>query len=264
MRYVSIFITSFQDAFESKSRSFVWFLTLLIGPSILMLFWGGAASGGRAIGEDWTFSLLVSYYLFVVIAQVMLTSHIEDEVARQDIKDGNLAHYLLKPFSYYTFKFLFELPYRIIQGGFGFIIIFLFSLFIGKIVITNSVSVLLLSIVIALLAFIISFTFKMLMSMSAFWIVESKGLFEAIAANVLILSGGLMPIDLYPSWLSTIASSLPFSYVVYYPIIAFEGKLSEIELLKVIVVQFVWVVILYFMYQKAWSAGIRKYTAVGR
>ncbi len=264
MRYGRIFLTSFQDAFESRSRSFVWFLTVVVSPLILILFWRGAASGGRVVGDGWTFPLLTSYYLLVIIAEVMLTSHIEDDVARHDIKEGNLTPYLLKPFSYYTFKFLYEIPYRIIQGGMGICVFLFVSLYIGVVNIPASLNTLLLCLVIAILAFLISFTFKMLISMCAFWITESRGLFETVYAVTLILSGGLMPIDLLPNWLSGVAYSLPFSYIIYFPIIAFEGKLSESELIRVILVQVVWVITLYFLYQTAWNKGMKKYTAVGQ
>jgi ABC-2 type transport system permease protein len=73
-----------------------------------------------------------------------------------------------------------------------------------------------------------------------------------------------MPLAFLPDWLERIASMLPFAYMIYFPVIAFEGKLTLIELLQILGVQCVWIGVFFFVYKALWRAGLKKYTAVGQ
>lgn len=104
----------------------------------------------------------------------------------------------------------------------------------------------------------------MIIALLAFWITELRGLFEVVEVLILILGGALMPLSLYPEFLEKIASFLPISYVIYYPIIAMQGQLTNIEILKVIGLQLIWITILGFIYQRVWRAGVKQYSAIGQ
>src|SRR5579859_7403905 len=99
MRYIRIFLLHIEHVFEGRSRAFVWFLTSIIYPLLMTLFWKSATNGGKSIAPGWNYSSLVSYYLFTTIAFAFLISHIEEDVSRLDIKEGKLVSYLLRPFS---------------------------------------------------------------------------------------------------------------------------------------------------------------------
>ena len=62
----------------------------------------------------------------------MLSSHIEEDVAEFDIQQGDLVRYLIRPFPYYWIKFIEEIPYRILQGSYGIIIMITVAVFFGK------------------------------------------------------------------------------------------------------------------------------------
>ncbi|HLD24832.1 MAG TPA: ABC-2 family transporter protein, partial [Patescibacteria group bacterium] len=130
-RYLTVFLLYAQHALEYKARSFVWFFVIFMDAMIYLLFWRGALSNPSTTGV-WTFSEAVSYYLLLLIAGSFLQVHIEEEVAFEDIQYGRLSQYLLRPFSYYKFKFFQELPWRIIQGGFGLLTLIGISLFIRR------------------------------------------------------------------------------------------------------------------------------------
>lgn len=263
MRYVRIFLLQFQRVLEYKSVNLVWFLIPLFNSGVAILFWKGALKGSSITG--WNFSSLSSYYLFLIIAGSILMIHVEDDVSRLDIRMGGLIKYLLRPFSYFWLKFLDEIPWRLIQGIYGLLILFLVSLFF-KIIIpfSQSPDIILLSIIIAVLAYFLSFTFKMIIGILAFWIIDIMGLYQLIEIAILIFAGFLMPIELFPSQISAIAHILPFSYMIYFPIVAFQGKLGLFELIKVIEVQFIWIIILSLVYKLMWGKGIKRFSGVGQ
>ena len=72
-----------------------------------------------------------------------------------------------------------------------------------------------------------------LITMSAFWIAENAGI--AIAFNVLrwAFVGVAFPLSFYPKWLTQVLDATPLPYIVYYPALAFMGRLApQIFLMK--------------------------------
>lgn len=263
MRYLRIFLLHCEEVFQERLRSFIWFLFSFVNPLILILFWRGASRSHAQLGLG--MPDLTMYYFFLIIAGSLLISHIEEDVGLYDIKQGSLAKYLLRPFSYFWAKFFVEIPYRILQGFYGIvavgILIFLFGRFTT---IDVTLSTFVLSVVIAILAFFLSFTFKMIVGLLAFWIIEVRAIFETVFVASISLNGTLMPIDLYPPVLEKIATALPFSHMVYFPIIAFQGRLGIGELLVEIVVQSAWLLAFVLVYKVLWYFGVRKFAGVGQ
>lgn len=265
MRYVRIFLLHFQEAFDNKGRSFVWFLVPLVNISTLLLFWIGAFAEKGNFIKDWSISSVSSYYFLLLIASSFLDVHIEESVAREDIQQGGLSKYLIKPFSYFWFKFFEEIPWRMIQGFFGLVIFINAFLFLGNFInLNNSIEGFFLSLIIMIFALFISFIFKMIVGISALWITDYSGLEQLVGITMLIFAGFIIPLEFFPSWLKTISYFLPFSYMIYFPVVAFTGKLAVVELFRVITVQVVWIIVLFLAYRLLWKKGIRKFTAFGQ
>src|SRR3989338_5799251 len=220
MEHLKIILLQFEHIIEHRARSFVWFLLALINPLILILFWRGASQ--ENIASQISLPELTAYYFFLIFGVTFLMAHIEEDVAYYDIKQGNLVRYLLRPISYYWIKFYEELPYRVLQGFYGLIILAIFFSFFGNFaspLLTPLIFIL--SILIAIFAYFISFTFKMIVGLLAFWFVEIGGLFNVMELIIVVFAGLIMPISLMPLPIKNLANYLPFSYIVYYPVFAF-------------------------------------------
>lgn len=263
MRYVRIFLLHFQNTFEHRSRMLVWFLESLFNPFIALLFWRWVYAEGSTV-LDWSLSNINSYYLLLVIVGAVLMAHIEYDVAYFDIQYGDLVRYLTRPLPYYLFKLFDELPWRLIQGIFATIIFFGLLVVLNQNLILISPTNLVVSIAIALLAFLLSFTFKMIVGLMAFWITDIGGLQQLIEIGLLIFAGYIIPLEFFPSHLQILASNSPFAYMVYFPILAFQGRLDEAALLRVIGTQFFWVILFILFYLFLWRKGLRTFTGVGR
>lgn len=266
MRYVKIFFLSFQQVFEQRGRSFVWFLISLWGPLVTLLFWRGATNNGKILMNGWSYEVLVSYYFFQIIASALLISNVEDDVAKIDIQMGNLTKYLVRPIVYIKIKFLEDLPYRTIRGIFGIIVCAVFFIFLrgSFFVFAHTITSIVGALVICIFAFLISYVFKMVLGLIAFWLIEIRGIYEMVDAVMLIFAGFVMPISLLPQQIANIAYILPFSYMIYFPIVSVEGKLNEIQLLSVIGMQALWLFILFSTYQLLWRNGVKKFSGVGQ
>lgn len=265
MRYVRIFFIHFQEAFYERGRSFVWFLIPLIDALLILAFWIGALKEKGSLGSDWTLSSISSYYFLLIIAGSFLMMHIEEEVAQHDIQQGGLVRYLLRPFSYFWFKFFNEISWRIIQGFYALIVFLLFVFFFGNFVeLSSSPQILFLSGIIIILALFLSFTFKMIFGLSAFWITDYTGAQQIVDVVLIVFGGFVIPLEFFPDILKRVAYILPFSYMTYFPIIALQGKLALFELLRVIVIQSAWLGGFWLLYRFLWDRGVKEFTAVGQ
>lgn len=208
---------------------------------------------------------MVSYYLLLAVVMSLLIAHIDEDVAFRDIKEGVLAKYLLRPFSYFLSKFMEELPWRLAQGLYALFAYVLFVLFIHiSLPFVNSPMEIVVAIVICVLGLVISYTLKMVLGLAAFWTTDYWGMLSMIEVASLVLGGIAMPLTFYPDILAKISYALPISYYIYFPVVALQGKLTWSEMIRVIFTQLVWIGLLYSTYKVLWKQGIKKFTAVGQ
>ncbi len=259
MRYVRIFLLNFERVFQYRSRIFVWFLISLFHPLIYLMFWKGRAMSGGGLSGN--FTDITTYYLLFIIAGGFFV-HVEGD-AQADMVEGGLSAYLIKPMSYLGFKFFSELPWRLIQGFFGLIALLILVNFL-RIPINLDISIvnMYLAISVAVCGYLIMFLFKMLVLLSALWVTDIGGFQQLSEMLTVIFAGFIMPIRNFPAFVSMVAYLTPFPYMLYYPVIAFQGRLGN-NLLGVVGVQLFWIFGLYVLYKYAWKHGVKKFTAVG-
>ena len=265
MRYVRMFLLQFQEIMVQRARSFVWFLLSLLNPLLLLIFWSGVYQQKHAFLSDWSIATVTSYYLLLIIASSLLIVHIEETVAIIDIREGGLVKHLTRPFSYFWLMFINELPWRVFQGALGIFVFLLFSLLFKSFVqLSHDPATLIVSFLIIILAYMISFIFKMILGLSAFWFTDFWGLQQLVEVVILSFAGFLMPLEFYPKLIEQIAYALPFSYIIYYPIIAIQGKLLLPQLFQVMGIQLMWIIVFAVIYKYLWRKGIEKFVGVGQ
>lgn len=254
MRLFRIFLLQFERVFQYRSMIFVWFLVSLFHPLIYLMFWKGRA-GAVSFGD------VSTYYLLFIIAGGFFV-HVEGD-ARYDMVQGNLSLYLMKPFSYLRTKFFSELPWRLIQGFFGLVTLSLLVV-IGHIPLSIVLTVenMVTALMIAVGGYLIMFLLKMIVLILALWMEDIGGLQQFVEMLIIIFAGFVMPIRYFPPFAAAAAHLTPFPYMLYYPVIAFQGQLP-IPVFQLLIAQAVWLILLYVVYQRLWTQGIRKYSAVG-
>lgn len=265
MKYLKIFLLYFQHVTNFRSRIFIWFLIAFLNPLFVLIFWIAVIKANGNVLGSWNLSSITTYYLLLIIAGSFIIAHIEEDVAIRDIREGQLVTHIIKPMSYFWMKFLSELGWRIMQGFFGVMIFIIFYIFFQRFVsLPNTLYEIIFSVLIIILAFLISFTFKMIVGITAFWFIDFWGLQQIIEVIIVILAGFIMPIELFPNWLENLSKITPFPYMIYYPILSLQSKLTNPALFNIVLVQLVWLVILGGMYKWLWGRGIKKFTGVGQ
>lgn len=87
-----------------------------------------------------------------------------------------------------------------------------------------------------------------------------KWLRDAIAT---FLGGAFIPLSLMPIWLKNVADVFPFSQVIFVPAAFLSGTTPLSAAPKVFLIQFCWLVSLYFLSRLVFAVAIRKITVQG-
>lgn len=263
-RYLRIIALYSQHVFQHRARNFLWFLIAFINPLVLLLFWQGILSDNQTL-HGWNINSIRTYYLLLIIAQAGLMNHVELYVAYVDIKQGELMRELLKPFSYFSIRVISESPWRILQMTYAIVTVSLLVAFLKiPLELEQNLPIIALSLVIAFNAYILSFFFKMMLGLTAFWMTNIDSILETNDVLIFSLSGLIIPINLFPSWMYTVANATPFPYILYYPITAFIGMYSSAELLQIILIQLGWIIGFFAICKLMWRQGLRKFSGIGQ
>jgi viologen exporter family transport system permease protein len=102
-----------------------------------------------------------------------------------------------------------------------------------------------------------------LLGLITFWTTRVAAIFELYFVFELLLSGRLVPLQLMPEWVQTVANFLPFKWTFGYPIEALTGNLSTGALFAGLGAQALWTAIGYGAVALVWRRAVRRFTSVG-
>ena len=113
------------------------------------------------------------------------------------------------------------------------------------------------------LAIGVSFGFRFLFNLSAFWLLDYRGVAVLAMVASTFFSGQVVPIAFFPDWLETLAWGLPFAAMVQAPVEVFLGHAEGLELAGLLALQAFWFGALLAAGRAAFSAGTRKLVVQG-
>jgi ABC-2 type transport system permease protein len=112
-------------------------------------------------------------------------------------------------------------------------------------------------------AYLVRTMFQGTIGMLNFWTTRGAAVFDLYMAIEMLLSGRLVPLQLMPGWVQTLADFLPFKWTFGFPIESLVGDLSTRSLLVGLGAQVLWIAIGYVLFSIAWRAAIKRFSAVG-
>ena len=216
---------------------------------IFVYLWSAIFTGGKVI-EGFTLGKIL-WYLVLSESIVTAYSRVIEEIGGE-IKSGEIANYLNKPYDYIIYKYAMSIGYATLKFFITFVIgsVIVF-LMIGEI--SFSFKAIPFVLITVILALTLHFTLMALMGVFAFWMEDAKSLHFIYQKLVFTIGGMLIPLSFFPAWLEKISIFLPFSYIAYFPaklFVMFDFKLF----LQTILLQLLWILIFagitYFLYSK--------------
>ena len=236
----------------------------ILGPAVFFIlmfsiegaFWHQVSAGG-ALSLYGTNELLLYVFAALTTSQIVAVSGEPDQLASR-IESGNLETYLVRPTSV-----IFQLSR--IQCG---IVLARLTLFLPLLLALNLIllktvhfSGILIYFGMVFLAAQLNFLINFSLSCLTFWYRESYAFVVFKETLWWMLSGALIPLDLFPSALKNIFEFLPSSYVVFYPVKLLME--SAHHPLRILAATAVWTVVMMGVSVWMWNKGVRKYQAYG-
>lgn len=246
------------DFFISTFLRFIPIITTILLWRAIFSGSGQVELGGLNYGD------MVAYYLFVMVSRAFGSMPRLASGIAQDVRDGELRKFLIQPIDYtgymITLRVAHKMVYFVMAFGPFAVVFFLCRRFLPGWPDAGLFGAYLLTLV---FAFLIGFGINCLIGLLSFWFLEVATFLQIFMIAQYFLSGHMFPLSLLPDGLRQAVVYMPFAYETYYPAMVILQKLSASEVARVLMVQFVWIVILGTAVRIAWSRGLRRYAAFG-
>jgi len=260
-KFMAFFKTFWLYNLTYRAEALVWLLLEAIPLVPIIALWKFLEGTGRI--NDAQSDQLIFYYILTLIINRLFSVHF-DEWVIDHIKDGKISTAIIKPFSYRLYLLAGELTYRI--SGLVFLIpiaLFLVPLFIDIQITSLSVSGVLLGLGVLVITYIQRFFMCWLISLTAFWMDQSKSLVHLRWMMEGILGGAWLPLAFFPVWWQQFAKFTPFYSWFYFPIQIISNNLNRGEMVFGLWLCLFWVIALGLLGNIMWKKAIAHYSAVG-
>ncbi len=257
LAFLNIYI---QEGITYKAAGVIWILTDVSTAVTMPFVWIAASRGGEIAGYGAPDFVL--YYLVMLFASTLISSHFMWEIG-YEIREGVFTSHLIRPFSYLQFILARNLAWRVVRSALFlpwmviFVVMFWQWLGGAQLYFGWQVWALILG------GHLVSVLVVTALGLIAMFTGEIDSIFNLYYFPMLFLSGRLVPVDLMPEWVRTLAAWTPFYYQLDVPTRAIMGRMTEAQMLQALGGQLAWIVVAYAGYRLLWHYGRRVYTGVG-
>jgi ABC-2 type transport system permease protein len=195
---------------------------------------------GVELISGFTLAMMV-WYLVMTEAIVTAQGKVIVEIG-EEVKSGNIANYLNKPYNYLLYKYFSTLGSTSAQFASNFMVGGIVALvLIGSI--QTPLYLIPFVLITAFTAMALHFTMMAFLGVTAFWLEESRAMDFIYSKLIFTIGGMLVPLEIFPLWLSSFAQWFPFSYVAYHPAKLFVMFSFE-YFFQIITVQLIWIAVI--------------------
>ena len=112
-------------------------------------------------------------------------------------------------------------------------------------------------------ALLTGFGLRFLVSLSAFWLLDTRGTNQLVVTMTIFGSGMLVPLSLFPHWAEGLMRALPFAGMVQTPADIWLGSVTGVDAFARVLLQFAWVAALFVAGRYLLSAATRRVVIQG-
>lgn len=259
--YTEFAKVSFLQLLAYRLRYLTGILTYTIFVSVYYFLWHAVYGNKPQVG-GYSFPDMVTYVAVGWISRSFFFNNIDVHLTER-IRNGDIALDMLKPVSmqimYYSqafgesiFRvFFFTLPIAVV----------VFPLFgVGWPASISRGALFLLSLA---LGFFVNAELNYVTGLVAIYTTRIHGIITMKRTLVTTLSGLVVPLSMFPSWLERVVNLLPFRAIVYIPLNIYQGRVGSRELVASMAVQCAWIIALGVLGTFFWAIARRKLTIVG-
>jgi len=263
-KYFQVFKVTFQEYFVYRLNFLLWRFRAVVQLLVLYFLWQAAIPEGVTIfGYDQ--AKILTYILGTSVIRSFVLSSRSIDVAGQ-IASGDLSNFLLKPLSYLKYWFAKDVTDKLLNLFFSLFEVSLIIIILKPpLLAQTNLSLVFLALLATILGIILYFYLSFLLSLLAFWSPENpwpvRFLFDIFVG---FFAGGLFPLDILPKGIFLVLRVMPFSYLLFFPLDIYLGKLNLGEIFIGFGICFLWIIIAYQAVRIFFRLGLKNYAAWGR
>ncbi len=237
--YLSLFSARARVLFQYRSAAFAGAATQLfwgfMRVMIFEAFYQNAMQAPISLQETITYIWLSQAFL------ALLPWNLDREV-EHFVRSGSIVYELVKPINLFWYWYSRSMAMRLIPTLLKSLpVIAIVALFFNLPLPPSSTSGLLFALsLIGALA--LSAAITTLVMISLFWTVSSEGVTRLLPAIVIVFSGMLVPLPLFPDWIQPFIDFLPFRGIIDTPFRLYSGNILPSQALGVFVHQWLWTI----------------------
>ncbi|MCR8645970.1 ABC-2 family transporter protein [Paenibacillus sp. N1-5-1-14] len=212
---------------------------------------------------SYSYSQIILYTILAGLVSKLVATQFEHQIA-DDIKNGGLNKYLIKPVSYFGYRLITFLGQKAIYYAMTTVLLALI-IWIASIrgVLDPQIMRIILFAITLWGALILNFLIAYCICASAFYLHEISYFFVITSLLVNILSGGMFPLEIFGESVVKALQFTPFPYTIYFPVNALSGKMEAAAMYQGLLWQFGWIGFFFWLSRLTWRVAMKKYSAVG-
>jgi len=263
-KYPKSYVLGLQNSMEYRANFVLSMLSTVFPVLMQFVIWSAVYRySDTPTVFNYSYTQMIAYILLAGVVSKLVVAGFEWEVA-DDIKNGGLDKFVVKPVDYFLFRFFSFLgqrtPHYVLSSAIISAILLIMQAASGMELEIKRIMLFLLMLVFSL---VINCLLFFIISTLAFLITEVWHTFYIFGVIVSIISGGVFPLDVFGDGVVAVLSFLPFKYTVYDTINVAGGKLGFQHGLGILGIQALWVLFLAAVCNAVWKKGMKKYTATG-
>ena len=259
--YATTMRTAVQEQFQYRTANYLYMLGMIAEPVIYIVVWTTIAEENGGSVDGLTAGYFAAYYIVWTLVRNM-NIVFGAPFWEWRIREGQLTTDLLRPIHPLHRDIAYFAGWKVV------VIVLWIPLAIGLSLVfhpalgPNPQQVAAFAVAIWG-AYLLRTMFQESLGMLCFWTTRGAAIFDLWMTAELLLSGRLVPMPLMPGWVQEIARFLPFQWAFYFPIQTLVGDYSNVELLRGLAAQALWILIGLAIFRVAWKQAVKRYSAVG-
>ena len=258
--YLSYFKLKFINGLQYRAQAIAGIITQFffgfVFISVYVAFYeSGSSNTPMELNE------LVSYIWLSQSLFSLIYLWYKDKEIINMIKNGNIAYELLRPQDLYLMWCHKILGDRLSKVVLRFLPVIVVAIILPKpynLALTYNLLIIILFIIAISLSSILMTLLVVLYHVLCLFTLDEKGVINIFMVTADILSGLTIPIPFFPKFMQNISNILPFRYISDFPFRLYTGNISINEGLVSMLMQIIWIIILFVIGKLLMNKALKK------
>lgn len=245
-----------------KTEVLLYLVSIPIFIIIASSLWKSLYDTSTVATFDVSLSQMLTYAIIGQILYAYMTMEIVFEIEER-FKDGDLILDILKPIDLQMMYLSKELGRSIFYLSMRLLVILPLSFLFTTLILPADLLQWLLFFVALILAFLLVFALNYLIAGLCFWVTEIEPVDHLQGVLQLVLSGSVIPLWFFPSYIEIWAEKLPFVFFYQVPMAIFINQLEPKQAFTILSLGVGWLIVLLFAGRWLWGLGLQRNRVFG-